>query len=256
MSPIFLVLCSLFAITTAQVSGSADLGNYPDCSAQCLITRLQMTASLCRNYAPNNLTCLCAGPNRAATAACEKLSCTDTDYQTTQTLAQDLCGPLYTNNTLNPTSVSSAIASATAAATAAVAGKDFLNSNDYPPCARDCQNQVIPMSECKTLSNSSCICNSQTVVQGTGACELANCSMEDRMTTAYLSFKQCAAFGGIGNASEVANQTIATQSSAPVALPPNGTGAVMPFTGGAGAVVVEKGVWMVLGGFAVAWLMV
>lgn len=53
----------------------------------------------------------------------------------TESLAQQLCGPLYSSNNALSTSVASAIASATAAAAAAVAGRDPLNLSSYPTCA-------------------------------------------------------------------------------------------------------------------------
>lgn len=53
----------------------------------------------------------------------------------TQSLAQQLCGPLYSSNNALGTSVTSAIASATAAVAAAVAGRDPLNLLSYPACA-------------------------------------------------------------------------------------------------------------------------
>lgn len=53
----------------------------------------------------------------------------------TQTLAQQLCGPLYSSNSALSTSVASAIATASAAAAAATAGgRNPLNFSTYPAC--------------------------------------------------------------------------------------------------------------------------
>ena len=53
----------------------------------------------------------------------------------TQLLAQQLCGSLYSNNSILSSSVAAAIASATSVAAAAVNGKDVTNVASYPPCA-------------------------------------------------------------------------------------------------------------------------
>ncbi|KAL8965575.1 MAG: hypothetical protein Q9183_003777, partial [Haloplaca sp. 2 TL-2023] len=170
--------------------------------------------------------------NRAATAACERVACSSAEYDTTQTLAQELCSPLYENGTLDASPVSAAIASATAAAAAAVAGKDATDTNDYPPCGTACQQQFIPQSGCGSLANKTCICNNPVTVTSVGRCESQTCNPQDRATILYLSYQLCAGVGGIGNASEAANQTVATQTAGSEVLPPTGVpGGVEPFTG-------------------------
>lgn len=111
-----------------------------------------------------DITCLCGPAYRARTAACEAVTCspgdrlskliTDSlfsrvaqrlsglgppvanlDHAEISLLAQELCGPLYSNSSAIGSSVSSAIASATAAAIAAVASKDPTNTASYPSCA-------------------------------------------------------------------------------------------------------------------------
>ena len=56
-------------------------------------------------------------------------------HSETEILAQQLCGPLYSNNSILSSSVASAIASATAVASSAVSGKDLTNPLIYPACA-------------------------------------------------------------------------------------------------------------------------
>ncbi|KAI4170231.1 MAG: hypothetical protein LQ343_005114 [Gyalolechia ehrenbergii] len=200
----------------------------------------------CAFTTSNNLTCQCDSGNRAATAGCEKVSCSPTDYDKTQTLARELCSPLYANSSLDATPVSAAISTATAAAVAAVNGKDVTNPNDYPPCATACQLQNVPQSECRSLSNVSCVCSSRPLNTTLGGCEQRTCSRADLQTVRYLAYKLCAPVGGINNASEVANQTIATQTAGSV---PEGPTGVMPFTGGAAALCsgVEGMSWVLLG---------
>ncbi|KAL8952141.1 MAG: hypothetical protein Q9222_001918 [Ikaeria aurantiellina] len=189
----------------------------------------------CGFTSANNLTCQCDAPNRAATAGCEAVSCSSAEYSTTQTLAQQLCGPLYANGTLPSSPVSAAITAATSAAFAAVAGKDSTNTNDYPDCVTACQSQYIPSSECRSLANRTCVCNNGPLSTALGVCERTTCSTEDRLTLRYLSYQYCSGVGGLNNASEVANATVATQTQGSVVMPNlNATGTVMPFTGGAG----------------------
>ncbi|KAI4225395.1 MAG: hypothetical protein L6R36_003937 [Xanthoria steineri] len=257
MSSILIILYSLFALIAAQDPNLGDprlLASYPACAARCEVGILAQPSSPCGSD-PNNATCLCDAGNRAASAGCEKVTCTPTEYTTTQTLAQQLCGPFYANNTLNPTAVTSAIASATAAAAAAIAGKDVANANDYPPCAQSCLAQYLPASGCGSLSNVTCVCNSPAIVVDTGRCELATCSPADLAITTSLAQALCARAGGIGNSSAVANETIAGQANGSVPVTPTGA-PVVPFTGGASGMGVEMGGWMVLvGGLAVGYLM-
>ena len=112
----------------------------------------------------NDITCLCGPMSRALTAACEEVSCSAGDLLSAlptdilisravphiscfylsrsniepaavSLLAQELCGPVYSESPALSSSVSSAIASATAAAAAAVASKDPTNIASFPPCA-------------------------------------------------------------------------------------------------------------------------
>lgn len=81
-----------------------------------------------------------------------------------------------------------------------------------------------------------------------GRCEAQTCSQADLETTQYLAYALCAGVGGIGNASEVANQTVASQTAGVVPSPPSG--GVVPFTGGAGGKEVATGGRIVLAGLA------
>lgn len=106
----------------------------------------------------NDLSCLCGASTRSKTAACQKVSCSASDYDgkssdshrchaffslflgaenlaETQTLSMQLCGSVYSTNTSLGTAVSSAIASATAVAAAAVESKDATSVLSYPACA-------------------------------------------------------------------------------------------------------------------------
>ncbi|CAO1605748.1 hypothetical protein XANCAGTX0491_009254 [Xanthoria calcicola] len=260
MSSILVILYSFFALIAAQDPTLGDptlLASYPACAARCEVANNARPSAPCASSGPNNVTCLCDAANRAAAAGCEKVTCTPTEYTTTQTLAQQLCDPLYANTTLNPTAVSSAIASAsaTAAAAAAVAGKDVTDATDYPPCAQSCLAQYLPASGCGSLSNVSCVCASPALVVDTGRCELATCSPADLAITTSLAQALCARAGGVGNSSAVANETIAGQANGSVPVAPTG-GPVVPFTGGVSGMGVEMGGWMVLvGGLAVGYLM-
>ncbi|KAI4098454.1 MAG: hypothetical protein LQ339_006425 [Xanthoria mediterranea] len=252
MSSILIILCFLFVLIAAQEP--TLLASYPACAARCQVITNTLPSSPCASN-PNNVTCACDSPNRAATAGCEKVTCTPTEYTTTQTLAQQLCGPLYANNTLNPTAVTSAIASATSAAAAAIAGKDVTDATDYPPCAQSCLAQYLPASGCGSLGNVSCVCASPAIVVDTGRCELQSCNPADLAITTSLAQAICARAGGIGNSSAVANETIAGQANGSVPVAPTG-GPVVPFTGGASGIGGEMGGWMVLvGGLAVGYLM-
>lgn len=197
----------------------------------------------CGSDPGSNLTCTCAPDNRALTAACGKVSCSPADYTKTQTLAEQLCGPpFYTSGTISAASVSAAISAATASAS-----ENVTNPNDYPACATACQKQVIPQSGCGSLSNVSCVCGNAALNEALGTCETKTCSTEDRRTIRYLAFALCKSAGGLGNASAVTNQTLATQTGTPSLLVPSATGSLVPFTGGAGSSwVVGAGGWVVV----------
>ncbi|KAG7006043.1 hypothetical protein G7Y79_00016g040280 [Physcia stellaris] len=241
---IFLSL--LFALTAAQ--DPTQLSSYPFCAAQCQVEVFSGPFNPCGSNPGSNLTCTCAPDNRALTAACETVSCSPADYTKTQTLAEQLCSPpFYSSGTISAASVSAAISAATASASAAVAGKDATNPNNYPACATACQKQTIPQSGCGSLSNVSCVCGNAALNDALGACETKTCSTEDRRTTRYLAFALCKSAGGLGNASAVTNQTLATQTGTPSLLVPSATGSVVPFTGGAGSSWgVGAGGWVVV----------
>ena len=224
LSSLFLLL-TLLLLTTAQNLGDPTLlRSYPPCAPICGATVLR--SGVC---APaNTLICQCSADFLAEAVACEKVSCSTQDYNKTQTLTQQLCGPLYANGTVSASSVSAAVASSTAAAAAAVAGKDPTKSGDYPPCADKCQQQFISNSSCGSIANASCICNNLGLVDKIASCEAATCSDEDQANARYLGYKLCTPVGGVGNASEVVNQTIATQTpGAGIGSQPTST----PFTG-------------------------
>ena len=169
---------------------------------------------------------MCQPDYRAQTAACEKVSCSAADYNKTQALALQLCGPVAAVSSVNPTSVSSAIVASTSTAAAAVASKDPTNLLDYPLCAQNCNNELLPQTDCGSLANRTCICN-QEYASRVGACEDANCNMEDRETTRYLGDQLCNV-PGVGNgsfASPTGTNNSATQTGPSV--PP------ATFTGGA-----------------------
>ncbi|KAG7009665.1 hypothetical protein G7Y79_00002g007800 [Physcia stellaris] len=101
-----------------------------------------------QNHPPNapsqtcgyyDLNCDCSPPFRSLTAACEAVSCTPADYNSTQLLADTFCHSLYAANSISAASVTSAIAAATASALAIVAGKDVTSVEAYPICAQGCQ---------------------------------------------------------------------------------------------------------------------
>ncbi|KAG6989783.1 hypothetical protein G7Y79_00064g094060 [Physcia stellaris] len=225
LSSLFLLL-TLLLLTTAQNLGDPTLlRSYPPCAPICGGTVLQ--TGVC---APaNTLSCQCSAEFLAQSIACEKVSCSPQDYDKTQTLTQELCGPLYANGTVSNSTVSAAVASSTAAAAAAVAGKDPTKSGDYPPCADKCQRQFITSSNCGNIANASCICSNVGLVNQIASCEAATCSDEDQANARYLGYKLCTPVGGLGNASEVVNQTVATQTpgrgigSEPTSTPFTGT---------------------------------
>ena len=64
----------------------------------------------------------------------------------TANLAQQLCGPLYANNSTLSSSVAAAIASATSVAAAAVSSKDVANPTSYPQCSVSFPTLQLPIS--------------------------------------------------------------------------------------------------------------
>lgn len=81
-----------------------------------------------------DLRILCGPRFRSANAGCQAATCNPFEYQSTQLLAQQLCGSLYSSDTALASSATAAIASATAEAKAATEGKDPTDLSIYPPC--------------------------------------------------------------------------------------------------------------------------
>ncbi|KAL8930801.1 MAG: hypothetical protein Q9208_000342 [Pyrenodesmia sp. 3 TL-2023] len=247
MSSILVILSVFLSLANTQsLSNPGFLSSYPPCAAQCQIATLNGPFNACAFTTTQNLTCLCDAGNRAATAGCDRVSCSLTDYSTTQTLTQQICSPLYSSNgtTLSQASITAAIAASTAAADAALAGKDVTDPNDYPACGRDCQLRLLPDSGCGSLANNSCVCNNRPLGLALASCQLGACSERDLQTVFFLAYRLCSPVGGAGDVSAIANQTIPT------------TGAMVPFIGGVGGEGIELGGWvfltMVVG--AVGWL--
>ena len=157
----------------SNIGNASDIKTYPLCAVSPnsqppqipeLTISIQQT---CSNATAISLgpisfsTAFDCGPQfRSMTAECEKVTCSDADYNSqyltilleryknkgvimanapshctaTQTLAQQLCGPFYTNGSIPSSSVAAAIASATAIADAN-AGKDPFDIGSYPACA-------------------------------------------------------------------------------------------------------------------------
>ena len=191
---------------------------------------------------------MCSPTYRAATAACEEVSCSPADFDKTQTLASQLCASLYSNGTLNPTSVSAAISTSTAAAAATVASKDVTNPASYPPCGQACIAQSLPPSGCGSLANRTCICQGPYFNVNTGTCETNTCSKADLATISYLAYHLCNPVGGIGNTTSAINQTIATQTAS-AGGPMAPTESPQPFTGGAASL---QSAWAMFSGVLVA----
>lgn len=111
------------------VAGNAsDLRSYPICAQQCFNETVSQMSISGDDLA--NLNILCGPQLRAATSACEAVSCSPLDYQKMTQLAQELCGPRYTNNTSLSATVAAAIESATASAEQALASTGFTSSSN------------------------------------------------------------------------------------------------------------------------------
>ncbi|KAL8682784.1 MAG: hypothetical protein Q9186_001206 [Xanthomendoza sp. 1 TL-2023] len=135
------VLPTLVQPTPTSLGNAFDITIYPLCAQPIQQTcsnetgpSLGVAVPGC-DYFTATPECLCSAYYRSVTVACEEVTCSETDFQTTQKLAQQLCGPLYSKNSTLSTSVASAIASATASASAAVSGRDPRNLETYPACA-------------------------------------------------------------------------------------------------------------------------
>lgn len=165
-------------------------------------------------------------------AACEEVACSASDLSTVFLLAQELCGPIYSESPALSSSVSSAIASATAAAAAAVASKDPTNIASLPPCAQSCVNEALAVSGCGSVSNRKCVCQTSKFNDNVGPCEIANCSAADLQVAEYLAYELCNPVGGIKNAT---NMSISPSTPTP-----------SPFTGDAAGNVPEHLGWVLV----------
>lgn len=245
MHSLLTILAVLVPLTTAQNLGDpALLSSYPACAQECGAETSVSPVSC----GATDLECMCSPTYRAATAACERVSCSPADYDKTQTLASQLCGSLYSNGTVNPTSVSAAISSSTAVAAAAVASKDPTNPASYPPCAQACISQYLPPSGCGSLANRACVCQGPYFNLYIGTCEMNSCSKADLATISYLAYELCNPIGGIGNTSTLVNQTIASQTAS-AGSPMAPTESPQPFTGGAASM---QAAWALFSGVLVA----
>lgn len=180
----------------------------------------------------SNLTCVCGPSYRSMTAACESLTCSPSEYRTTQLLAAQLCNPTYTN--ASASSVSVAIASATANATIYAGGKDPTDINNLPTCAQNCINQYLPGSTCGSLSNRACVCQGGKGRDQLDQCERANCSATDLQILQYFVYALCTPVGGLGNSTNVTLPTQVPPVTAPVAT----------FTGEGVGIFVKGMGWM------------
>ena len=158
----------------------------------------------------DNLEVACAPPFRSANAGCQAATCSPEEYTTTQSLAQRLCGSVYSSNATLSSSVSSAIASATSAAKVATEGKDPTDLANFPPCGvsrwplsatpshpgkiyelnknrtdpASCffQQKCIPQNNyngCGSGTNLECICQGIQFNKAINTCELSTCSPTD-----------------------------------------------------------------------------
>ncbi|MDI1490859.1 MAG: hypothetical protein OHK93_002064 [Ramalina farinacea] len=179
----------------AQPSGSdpTNIFDYPFCSQLC--SNETETQSYC---GPADLNCQCAPIFRSEAAACEAVTCSQEDFDTTFNLAQELCANVYAASPAVSTSVSSAIAAATSAAKADVAGKDVTDQSVYPQCIQACQKQNGVNEICGSFANRTCVCQNYDLVRALGFCEATNCSVADNNIVKALTQKLCNPVGGIG----------------------------------------------------------
>lgn len=200
---------AVFATATPEpdIGNPASILTYPQCAQVCNNESIPLaTCDL------NNIDCLCGTGFRSVTAACQQITCSASDLARTQILSQQVCGPVYQNDTSLGSAVSSAIASATYVA-ASVASRDPTKSTSYPLCAQTCQNSSIPASGCGSLANRTCICKSPTFLNsGVNACEKSTCSASDLQITEDLADSLCNPVGGVGN---VSNATFSPSASTP-----------------------------------------
>ncbi|KAG6986432.1 hypothetical protein G7Y79_00087g101110 [Physcia stellaris] len=210
------------------------LSNYPTCAQTCGTTYSSLGDR-------NDPAFDCGPLNRGTIAACEVLTCSDTDYQMVQQLAIDRCGAYYEANPSISSTVSSAIASATAEALAALATRDPTDLASYPPCSARGIPPVLAanVSSCLTLSNRDCICGCPTVYDLTTPQEQATCSPAELRLLNHLVDSLCAHVSGVtrrpeachppigGNATYAPTSTGATGSG----VTPTASPSLVPFTG-------------------------
>ncbi|KAF8342691.1 uncharacterized protein EI90DRAFT_3029909 [Cantharellus anzutake] len=60
-----------------------------------------------------------------------------------------------------------------------IAAFSSVSAQDVPACSRSCVQQALSSTGCKTLSNLSCLCNSEPFFESVGACALTACSTQD-----------------------------------------------------------------------------
>ncbi|MCJ1479408.1 hypothetical protein MMC13_008093 [Lambiella insularis] len=244
-------LPTLVLPSPTSIGNASNILTYPLCAQICA----NETIPGCN---PNTIDCACGVTYRGQTAACEEVTCDKADYNSalpelrvlkycearTQILAQQLCGPLYVNNSILSSSVAVAIASATLAASTIVAGKDVTNPTSYPECAQNCYKEV-GFFGCGSLANASCVCTDAAFNEGISKCEGANCSQADlnsmlpppvsynQEQSRYtkngtvildLAFVLCAPVGGLGANPPVLSPTIAPFKGAAASVATTGFG--------------------------------
>ncbi|KAL9593414.1 MAG: hypothetical protein Q9179_005892, partial [Wetmoreana sp. 5 TL-2023] len=158
-------------------------------------------ASLVSQFPPCSIPCIIEAQEfYAAVTACEVLNCSPTDYTNKQQFTSRICSSLYTNGTLNSSSVSAAVASATAAAVQATSTADPANYLTYPPCARNCVTQALQL-DCGTFNNTQCVCQNPIFGANVTVCERSTCSATDLQTAASLAEANCnrPGVGGVGD---------------------------------------------------------
>ena len=96
----------------------------------------------------------------------------------------------------------------------------------------------------------SCVCHNTALADALGSCEDVGCNAQDRRDVGYLAFKYCAPAGGVGNATQAVNQTVATQTPGAGI---GSTGTSVPFTGNAAGTWSGSLAWgAVAGGIVMA----
>ncbi|MCJ1280254.1 hypothetical protein MMC21_008081 [Puttea exsequens] len=229
-------LPTLIAPSPTPTGNASDILTYPICAQTCGNETAPFLAATIPGCNASIVECACSAYYRSETAACEEVTCSAEEYETTQALAQQLCVPLYSSNSTLSTSVAAAIASATSVAAAAATGKDVLNLSSYPACAQNCT--IIHKNGGCDSQNLTCICNPPASII-LGNCEVAQCSPSDLEIVTDLSFRLCAPVGGInegvnltGSLTQAGNASLQT------------TPVPSAFTGGTACVVASAGAWV------------